>query len=192
MNLIDSCMSSFTDAYEILSDVTETGIDFFFVSKGERNILKIVSYSYVRNFRGSPLYNLALVELDTDTRSICDDRTTNNGDTYKVFHTVLGTIPLFFSMYEKAILQVRGSDSTLKFQDNCHLTCKKRCTPSECRNAHRRINIYRNYVDKNFDDLTEEYIFFGDYGNIEDQILMEGYTRGEKYMKIFVKKRKFE
>jgi hypothetical protein len=72
---------------------------------------------------------------------------------------------------------VQGSDSTQEFRDNCQLTCKKRCTGAECKNMHRRINIYRNYVDKNFDSLSKEYLFLGGVINTDNQTLTEEYVK---------------
>jgi len=185
-------MSNFTDTYEVTSNVTETGIQFFFMSEGKNDIIKFISYSYLMDFKGSPLYNLALLDVNPFTDVMYDDRATNNGDTYRVFHTVLATIPHFFSTYGDALLMVQGSDSTREFKDKCRLSCKKRCLSPACRNAHRRINIYRSYVDRNFDNLNKEYMFFGDLGIDENQTLTEDYVKGEKYIKVLLKKRKFE
>jgi hypothetical protein len=79
---------------------------------------------------------------------------------------------------------VRGSDSEQDFQDNCRISCKKKCRPTECKNAHRRINIYRGYVDKNFESLTKEYKFYDGHTNIENQMLIENYTKGNQYFSI--------
>jgi hypothetical protein len=84
--------------------------------------------------------------LESDT--IVDNLNTNNGDAYKVFKTVLTTIPLFFENYGSGILMVQGSDGRPEFIETCRLTCKKKCT-DECKNYNRRINIYRGYADKN-------------------------------------------
>lgn len=42
IDLIDSFMSHFTDTYEIVRRITPEGVDFFFVSFGEREVIKIV------------------------------------------------------------------------------------------------------------------------------------------------------
>ena len=184
-------MNSFTDAYEFTSEIKETGVEFLFVSMGQYNIIKAVIYIYVLDHQGKKVYNLAFGDYDFKTDSLSDDLTTNNGDPYRVYHTVLFTISRFFQTYEDAMLMVRGSDSTQKFQDNCHVTCKRKCSPAICRKGHRRISIYRNYIDKNFDELAMEYEFFGDLSNDENQILTEEYVKGKKYLKIFLKMRKF-
>jgi len=185
-------MSHFTDTYEIRSKKTERDARFFFLSEGKKNIIKVVLYYYVMEFEECPLYNLALSDYDLTTNSFSIDKTTDNGDTYKVLHTVLATIPCFFSIWQNAMLMVQGSDSTQEFQDNCRLTCKKRCQLAECRNAHRRINIYGNYVNKNFADLAKGYIFYGGTLNIENQLLTEDYIMEKKYRIILLKKRKFD
>lgn len=185
-------MGHFTDTYEIKSEITSQGIDFFFLSEGRREIIKVVQYSYVRNFQGKELYNIAFGDYDYNTDSYSDDVNSNNGDHYSVYRTVLATIPLFFQLYKYAMLMVRGSDSTREFQDNCRTTCERKCFSASCKKAHRRINIYRNFLDKNFEDLTREYEFLGDPYNDENQILTEAYNKGKKYVSIFIKKRKFK
>jgi len=185
-------MSHFTDTYEIRSKISERDVHFFFFSEGKKNIIKVVLYYYVLDLQEYPLYNLALSDYDISTNSYHIDKTTDNGDAYKVFHTVLATIPCFFSIWQNAMLMVQGSDSTQEFQDNCRLTCKKRCPLAECRNAHRRINIYRNYVNKNFDSLTKEYIFYGGIINIDNQLLKVEYNKENNYRIVLLKKRKFD
>jgi hypothetical protein len=191
VNLIVSFMSNFADAYEITGQLTENGIDFFFMSLGKRDVVKIIRYSYVMNFQGKELYNLAFGDYDYRTGSYTDDLASGNGDPYGVYHTVLATIPYFFHAHDDAMLMVRGSDSTWRFQNKCRMTCKRKCVFPKCKRAYRRINIYRSYLDKNFDSLTEEYDFWGDPGTHENQILAEPYIQGEKYIAIFIKKRKF-
>jgi hypothetical protein len=192
VNLIDSFMSHFTDTYEIRSKITERDLYFFFLSEGKKNIIKVVLYYYVMDLQDCPLYNVSLSDYDISTNSCCVDKTSDNGDIYRVFHTVLATIPCFFSIWQNAMLMVQGSDSIQEFQDDCRLTCKKRCQLTECRNAHRRINIYRNYVNKNFEDLTKEYIFYGSYLIIENQLFKEEYDKEKNYPVILLKKRKFD
>jgi hypothetical protein len=70
---------------------------------------------YVLDFRGRRVYNLGFGDYDLDTDSISDDLTTNNGDPYKVFHTVLHTIPQFFETYSDAMMMVLGSDPTVPY-----------------------------------------------------------------------------
>jgi len=67
-------MSNFTDAYEIVPQTTEGGLDFFFVSDGNREIVKIIRYSYVMNYLGTDVYNLAFGDFDRRRGSFSDDR----------------------------------------------------------------------------------------------------------------------
>ena len=184
-------MSHFTDTYEIKRAITNEGIDFFFMSAGKREIVKIVQYMYAGRFQGKELYNLGFGDYNYRARMYSDDIVTENDDPYKVYHTVLGTIPCFFQIYENAMIVVQGSDSTQKFQDNCRIICTRKCPLNTCKKAHRRINIYRNYIDKYFEDLSQEYEFFGSLKAYENQILAKEYIKGEKYLTILLKKRKF-
>jgi len=191
VNLIDSFMSNFTDTYEMEGEITEDGIEFLFVSDGKKEVPKIIRYSYIMDFQGKNVYNLGFGDYNYGTHSYSDGITTNNGDPYSVYHTVLATIPHFFQIYEDAILMVQGSDSSQKFQENCRLSCHRKCSLDTCRKAHRRINIYRNYVDKNFESLTQEYTFLGSLTAFENQLLTEDYVKDKKYLTVLLKKRKF-
>lgn len=181
-------MSAFHHVYETIDKPTETGIQYFFMSKGIIDIIKAVEYTYVWDFDGGQVYNLGFGDYDPDTNSILDESVSNNGDPYKIFHTVLDTIPKFFKSHEEAMVIVWGSDSKQDFQDNCRLSCKKECRPAECKNAHRRINIYRNYVNKNYNILTKQYKFYGGAINIENQIFIESYVKGKYYSSVLLKK----
>ena len=184
-------MSNFTDTYEMTRKMTENGIDFLFMSEGKKDIVKIIRYSYVMDLQGKDVYNLGFGDYNYRTHSYSDGITTNNGDPYSVYHTVLATIPHFFQTYENAILMVQGSDSSQKFQENCRLSCYRKCSFDTCRKAHRRINIYRNYIDKHFESLIQEYTFLGSLTAFENQLLIEDYIKGKKYLIVLLKKRKF-
>ncbi|HEY8969427.1 MAG TPA: hypothetical protein VIM64_10040 [Puia sp.] len=184
-------MSHFTDTYEIAQQITQDGIDFFFVSLGNRDIIKIVQYLYVGSFQGKELYNLGFGDYNYRAHLYSDDIATNNGDPYNVYHTVLATIPCFFQIFEEAMIVVQGSDSSQNFQEDCRITCTRKCLTNACKKAHRRINIYRNYIDKHFENLTQEYEFFGSLKPYESQILAEEYIKGKKYLTILLKNRKF-
>lgn len=185
-------MSSFTDVYEVTSEITDNGIDFFFLSEGKRDVFKAIDYSYFLDHEGEKVYNLAFGDYNARTDDFADNAATNNGDPYRVYHTVLATIPYFFRTYGNAMLMVRGSDSTKQFQENCRFSCKRSCPLTLCRKAHRRITIYRNYIDKNFKLLNKEYEFFGNMSSDVNQILIERYVKGKKYLMVFLKKRKLE
>jgi hypothetical protein len=182
-------MSAYPDSYETVEDVTSTGMEFFFVSEGRCHIIKAVQYIRVQALEGQTLFNLGFGDYDLKTGSIVDDQASNNGDPYKVFNTVLNTIPDFFSVFSKAVMIVWGSDSEHEFQKNCHNSCKKKCSPNECRNAHRRINIYRNYVNKNYELLTREYEFLGGRTTIENQLFTEPYAIGKDYNAVLMRKK---
>ena len=181
-------MSHFTDAYDTVEEVTDTGIHYFFMSEGKKDIVKAIHYMYVRDLMGKRVYNLGFGNYDPATDRIIDDLTPNNGDHYPIFHTVLSTIPGFFRTYPDAMMMVQGSDSTQRYIMNCRLTCKKKCNGRVCRNAHRRINLYRNYVEKNYGTLNKEYIFLGSKTNVEDQPITEPFQKGKNYYTILLHK----
>lgn len=85
-------------------------------------------------------------------------------------------------------MMVQGSDSTQRFILNCRLACKKNCNSRSCRNAHRRINLYRNYVEKNYEMLNKEYVFLGSQTKIEDQPVTESFQKGKNYYTILLHK----
>lgn len=184
-------MSNFTDAYEMTSKMTEDGIDFLFMSEGKRDVVKIIRYSYVMHYQEKDVYNLAFGDYYSRSRSFSDNIITDNGDPFKVYHTILATIPHFFQTFDESLLMVRGSDSTQKFQNECRLICERKCSSGTCRRAHRRINIYRNFVNKHFDSLNKEYVFLGSSTSFENQLFTEDYSRDKKYLTILLKKRKF-
>jgi hypothetical protein len=112
----------------------------------------------------------------------------NNGDTYKVFNTVLCSILAFFEICPKDMLMIQGSDGTPEFVKHCRLNCTKKCN-EECKNFNRRINIYQNYVDKNYDQLIIDYQFFGENNNDANLIDFEDYVCGKQYDTLYLLKR---
>lgn len=182
-------MSSFPDVYETVNNITDTGIQYFFVSEGVTDVIKAVQYSYVLDFHGWRVYNLGFGDYHADTDSISDDLTTNNGDPFRVFHTVLGTIPQFFKTYSDAMTMVWGSDSKEDYQEKCRLSCKKKCSGGPCKNAHRRINIYRNFVNKNLETLTQEYFLYGGTLPYDNQIIIEDYIKDKPYASVLLRKK---
>src|SRR5258707_986187 len=97
-------MSQFTDAYDTVETVTDSGIRYFFLSEGKGSIIKIIQYTYIQDLLGRKLYNLGFGDYDLRTGSILDDLTPNNGDPYRIFHTVLSTIPSFFNIFPNAMM----------------------------------------------------------------------------------------
>ena len=141
----------------------EKRLRYLFASIGHATIVKAIEYAPIHKLDdGRVVYNLGFGDYDSDTDNIADDVNSNNGDIYTVFNTVLNTIPDFFTHYPNGIIYVAGSDSTDDFAEKCKPTCKKRTKCNEgCVNIDRRINAYRSYVDKNFDDLTKTYAILG-------------------------------
>jgi hypothetical protein len=166
-------MSNPDYAYEVEIDQTAPGLQFFFISEGQRDIVKTIQYSYVQDLMGRQLYNLGFGDYEPETDSVLDGPISNNGDPFLVFNTVLNTIPAFFQSYPTAIMAVQGSDSNPVFIERCRAACRRRCAEGECKKAHRRINIYRRYVETDYSILEEEYTFFGGRNGIDGQIVIE-------------------
>ncbi len=178
-------MSNVESVYELEADKSGNGLKFFFISKGEQDIIKAIQFSFVQELNGRNIYNLGFGDYDLENDIIVDDINTNNGDAYKVFNTVLTTIPIFFENFGDEILMVQGSDGRPAFAEKCKLECKKKCV-DECKNYNRRINIYRGYVDKNYNDLSADYQFLGGIKNEEQQTILETYERCKKYDSVFL------
>jgi len=177
-------MSQLTFSYNTVETVTDSGVDYFFVAKGRETTIKIIQYIYVQDLLGRKLYNMGFGTYDPRTGSILDNLLSNDGNHYRIFHTVLNSVPEFFDIYPGAMLMVQGSDSRQSFINNCKLECKKKCPIDKCRNAHRRISLYKSYVEKNYHIYSQEYVFLGSKTNIEDQIVAESYQFGEKHSTI--------
>jgi hypothetical protein len=167
----------------------DAGVQYVFVSKGERDIIKVVEYSFVQPFLQRQLFNLGFGDYDAANDQLLDAPISNNGDHYKILNTVLNTIPDFFTHYPTDIVAVQGSDSHPDFPEQCRGTCEKNCAEGECRNAHRRISIYRRYIDQHYDTLTAEYNFYGGTLDDDNQLVVEDYEKGKKYSTVFVAKK---
>jgi hypothetical protein len=183
-------MAGYNKVYKINEDYSESIVRFYFISNGQIDIIKVIEYSYVREFRGVPLYNLGFGDYDLKSDIIDDVVNTNNGDHYMVFNTVLFTIPIFFRYKPNSIIMVQGSDNSEDFSKDCKITCKKKCTVAECKNLDRRIKAYRHYVNKNYNNLLEEYEFWGSFKKPEGQVTIESYEIGMEYDSVFCKIKK--
>jgi hypothetical protein len=87
------------------------------------------------------------------------------------------------------MIVVEGSDSITSYPEICRLNCRKRCIPPNCKNANRRINIYKKYVNKNFNQLSEEYMFWGAIKDNENKFIIEEYKIINNYNSVlFIKK----
>ncbi len=146
--------------YNTQQTTEEIKIQFLFESVGVKTIVKAIEYSPVMVLGSRTVYNLGFGDFDEALGTIIDDVNSNNGDMRIVFNTVLSTVPMFFAKNEDAVIIVSGSDSQDEYINDCLPTCKKKCV-DYCKNYQRRIKTYRYYVDKNFEDLSVDYIFFG-------------------------------
>ncbi|WP_291131772.1 DUF6934 family protein [Flavobacterium sp. UBA7682] len=174
-------------SYKAEKTAEEIKIQYLFESVGTKNIIKAIEYTPVTVMGGRTVYNLGFGDYDEALGTIIDDVNSNNGDMYIVFNTVLSTVPMFFEKNEDSVIIVSGSDSHNEFINNCLPTCKKKCI-NECKNYQRRIKTYRYYVNKNFEQLSEEYIFFG--RNIAKANTFVQYIPDNHYDDILVYKKK--
>ncbi len=181
-------MNGVENIYQLEENISSNGMNFFFISKGKTDIVKIVQYLFVEDLNGTKVYNPGFGDYDLEEDIILDDINTNNGDVYKVFNTVLSTIPVFFKNYEHALLMVSGSDGRPDFVESCNITCSKKCM-SDCKNFNRRINIYRAYVNKNIEVLALEYQFLGGIKKQDQQMVIERYDPGKKYDSVLLFKK---
>jgi len=89
---------------------------YTFLSKGKAEIMKIIAYQKLAHNIQIPekgqlkVYNLAFRDRKGYSLDIDDKVKSNNDDMYKVFNTVLHTIPTFFSKYPNTCIAVQGSD----------------------------------------------------------------------------------
>ena len=159
-------------------------IRYIFESVGEKSITKVIEYSYLTIISDRKVYNLGFGDYNAKVDDFIDDVNSNNGDMRKVFSTVLDSVPKFFKENSEAAILVEGSDSVVDFMSKCEKTCSKRCDKI-CKNFNRRIKTYRYYVDRNFVELSKEYLFFG---IINDDIVQ--YVPNSEYSGILVFKKK--
>lgn len=181
-----------TTVYPVKEAIKVENITYLFVSRGYKEKIKVVEFEYAGIFGDRHVYNLGFGDYNAEKDSIEDGINTNNGDVYQVFNTVLSIIPRFFRIYEDAALMVEGSDSRIDFVQKCRLNCRKKCEEN-CRDYERRMNVYRNYVNKNFKTLCKTYTFWGGIQCENGKIIEELYQPGKKYDIVYVsRKRKFE
>lgn len=181
-------MSNLSNSYLVSEDKSSFEYRFFFLSKGANTVLKAVQYTYAHKFEDRNVYNLGFGDYDRSGDRIQDKIHTNNGDAYKVFNSVISTTPMFFEKFSDDILMVLGSDGGSEFAENCKRTCIKKCE-SFCRKFNQRITIYRNYVEKNFVELSRTYWFLGGYIIVNTHIVTERYILGRNYDAILIFKK---
>ena len=134
---------------------------------------------------GTTIYNLGFGDYYIETGKIADNSNSNNGDMRKVFSTVLNSIPDFFCSNENVAVWVQGSDSSDDFKETCKKSCSRNCTQI-CRNMHKRIKIYSYYIDKNFEELKNEYLFFG---QVAENNAFSSYVPNKNYIGILIFKK---
>lgn len=176
--------------YETTSTITEgqPSFNYLFTSEGKDSVDKMIQYSPIQYMNGRHIYNLGFGNYDAENNSIIDTVNTNNDDIYVVFNTVLHTVPDFFGHRPEDVIYVTGSDNedNLQFIESCKQSCVKNCS-TKCRNVNRRIRTYSYFVNKNFDNLSEDYVFFG---QAWDNDSFTDYCVGENYKAIMVYKKK--
>lgn len=189
-------MNYSSGVYEFIHFPGEKEDVFCFVSMGVNSIMKTIEYTQLENIvvsKSHPLLNKSIFNLGfgnyTDNgNEIIDDVVSNNGDVFKVFNTVLKTIPVFFNYHENCAIMVRGSDSKSSFANKCKITCKKRCI-NECKNVNRRINIYKNYINKNFELLCITYKIYGGVSTPSRITIFDRYELKNNYDTVFLIKK---
>ena len=176
------------NSYNTEEELDAGKLKYYFESTGQTTLVKAIEYSPILQIRGRQVYNLGFGDYDENTNTFSDDSISNNGDAYKVFNTVLDTIPAFFSKNPNGIIFVQGSDSGDDYFNKCHPTCRKKCT-DVCKNAGRRISTYRWYVDKHYEELVKDYSFLGGFiDKTNNQTTTEVYKKGVGYDVILVYK----
>ena len=176
--------------YDVAESIKEHAIRYFFISEGERNLLKMIEYSLLEEESdGRKLFNFGFGDYNSSNGTIADQVLSNNKDVYKVFNTVLSTIPRFFKIHSNAILMVKGSDSSIEFVEICRTGCRKNCSDI-CRNVDRRISIYRGYINKHFDTLKTDYTIYGGLDRADNKITLIDYIPGIKQESIILIKNK--
>jgi uncharacterized protein DUF6934 len=88
-------------AYELKEDKSDSGVKYFFTSEGKNAIVNAIQYSYIADINGKNVFNLGFGDYDLDFDIINDSVNTDNSDVYKVFKTVLTTIPKFFRSFSE-------------------------------------------------------------------------------------------
>lgn len=176
-------------AYEIepSEDDSET---YTFQSDGRANILKAIRYTPINTEVETDyiIYNLGFGDFNPEASSLSDDTISNNGDQYKVFGTVLSTIPQFFESHPKDRIFVQGSDSAADFPDKCRASCKKRCGET-CKNLGRRINLYCRFISKFLDVFSAEYQIYGVLFS-ENETVIIPFEKGTIYHGVLIYKLK--
>ncbi|MBX2828342.1 MAG: hypothetical protein KTR22_09270, partial [Flavobacteriaceae bacterium] len=111
-------------AYSTESISTRTKkVRFLFESKGQRSIIKVIEYTPVYRKDGRTIFNLGFGDFIEETGKFLDDVNSNNGDMWKVFRTVLNTVPKFFREHNDGAIWVQGSDGGANYKTECRPNC---------------------------------------------------------------------
>jgi len=181
-------MAHLSNTYEVNEELSAAQLEFVFLSTGSKTIPKIIQYTLTHEFEDRDVYNLGFGDYIAESDRIEDQVNSGNGDAYKVFNTVLSTIPVFFERFPNAILMAQGSDGSSNFIKDCQQTCIKKCHLS-CRKFNQRVTIYRNFVEKHFFELSYTYWFLGGYINDTLNLITEKYIAGKEYDAILMFKK---
>jgi len=184
-------MSNLNHRYDVAEVRDEDSTNFLFFSAGknrEVEVPKIIQFTYIKDYNNSPIYNLGFGDYDMNTGLINDESISDNGDVYRVFNTVLSSIPLFLEKYPNAALLVRGSDGRGEFEYNCKQNCIRKCVDL-CHNFNRRMRLYCNYVSRKQGLLRAEYQFFGGYSNDVGWFDFAEFSPGKLYECIIVSRK---
>lgn len=165
---------------------------FLFFSNGQNEhgvVLKIIQYSYVQHSGNKPVYNLGFGDLDLQTGEVDDEAITGNGDAYRVFNTVLSTIPEFYKKHPGNIILVQGSDGREAFEATCRINCIRSCGES-CHKYNRRMKTYCNYVSRKYFIFQLDYRFLGGIRNTDNWFDFEDFIPGKLYDAIMIFQKK--
>jgi hypothetical protein len=146
---------------------------------------KIIQFSYVRDINNESIFNLGFGDYDMDTGMINDESMSDNGDVYRIFNTVLNTIPLFFEKYPEAAILVTGSDGKAEYENKCRQNCTRKCSES-CHNFNRRMKLYCNYVSRKHCIFESDYQFVGGVSDNKGWYGFKQFDPGKLYDAIIV------
>lgn len=178
-----------SENYDFTKEIDERKLKFLFNSEGHTRVIKVVEYTLLESTTNRKIYNFGFGDYDSQNDYVSDVSVSNNGDVYKVYNTVLSTIPIFFEANPDGYILVKGSDSSIEFYDSCKPSCIKRCEDS-CKKQGRRISIYRNYINKHFDILKNDYTFWGGLLHpLTGTTMFETFEVGKFYTALLIRKR---
>lgn len=182
---------SISSHYEVAKAWEDNKLKFYFESLGQSVLTKVIEFELTPIIlMGHVVYNLGFGDKMPDEPGVLDSTISNNGDVYRVFNTVLSTVPVFFEHFPKAAILVRGSDGIDNYFEKCILYCRKSCIV-KCRKEGRRMAIYRSFVNKYYRQLTADYVLLGGATHTGSLSFMwEDYVVGKFYDVILLFKRK--